>query len=189
MAGTTADPHVRTPSRNDPWYAAVGMTHAGQSFLTNQRSVLPMPKTPLMDRLHRMRTAAARPRTGCVGANLIRSYQRRIRCCIHGCALCPCRWRLSCSCSCSPPRPGSARPRSLSRFGSGTSSPDPRAKRSKRSIAAFMEANPDIIIEREVFDRADAARRQMSRSAPAPGRTSSITPLAPATLECWPTPG
>ena len=48
-----------------------------------------MPKTPLMDRLHRMRTAAARPRTGCVGANQIRSYERRIQCCIHGCAFVP----------------------------------------------------------------------------------------------------
>jgi hypothetical protein len=63
-----------------------GLTHAGQSFLTNQWCVLPMPRAPLMDRLHRMRTAAVRPRTRCVGANRIRSSQnqRRIRCCIHG---------------------------------------------------------------------------------------------------------
>ena len=63
-----------------------GLTHAGQSFLTNQWCVLPMPRAPLMDRLHRMRTAAVRPRTRCVGANQIRSSQnqRRIRCCIHG---------------------------------------------------------------------------------------------------------
>src|SRR5688572_12178687 len=49
--------------------ARAGITRAGQSFLTKQRSVLPMPRFPRVDRLHGMRTAAARPRTGCVGAN------------------------------------------------------------------------------------------------------------------------
>ena len=65
----------------------------------------------------------------------------------------------------------------------------PESETVEAVYAAFMEANPDIVIERDVID--DQTLRDTANVAlgSGTGPDVSITPPAPAMPECWPTPG